>query len=150
MIHRVLLVLLVSLSGCMGHNALVDKALRFNLSAADGRWGRQALFLGMWIVPVYEVCAIADILVLNSIEFWAGTNPINSGRAVVDIPRSEVEKLGLGAIEVTQIERLSDTHAALYVEFENGDRVTFDVVRNGDRYRVSYGGIEFYEGKLRL
>jgi hypothetical protein len=151
MIRRALLVLLVSLSGCMGHNALMDKAIRFNLTAAEGRWTREALFLGMWIVPVYEICAIADLLVLNTIEFWAGDNPVNGGLALVDVPKSQVEKvLGIEAVEVAQIERLSDTRASLYVKFENGDRVTFDVLRDGDHYRVSYGGIEFFSGKIRL
>ena len=139
-----------SLTGCLGHNALVHKALKFNLSATEGRWGRESLFVGMWIVPVYPVFTIADLLVLNSIEFWAGTNPINGRKAVVDIPKSEIDKLGLDAIDVAHVERLSDTEAALYVEFQNGDRVTFDVRRDGDHYRVSYGGVEFFAGQIRL
>jgi hypothetical protein len=151
MTRRLWTVLLaVSLSGCMGHNALVDKALRFNLSAADGRWGREGLFVGMWVVPIYPLFTLADLLVLNSIEFWTGKNPMNGRVAVVDIPRSEVKKLGLDAVEVARIERLSDTTAALYVEFENGDRVSFDVLRDGDHYRVSYAGVEFYTGEIRL
>ena len=150
MIRRVLLALLVSLSGCLGHNALVHKVLKFNLSTADGRWGREGLFLGMWIVPVYPLCTIADLLVLNSIEFWSGKNPVNGGRALTSIPRSEIEKLRLEGVEVAGIERLSETQAVLYVRFENGDRITFDVLRDGEDYRVSYGGIEFFAGKIRL
>jgi hypothetical protein len=140
--------LAVSLSGCLGHNALVDKALRFNLSAADGRWTREGLFVGMWIVPIYPLFTLADLFVLNSIEFWGGKNPINGRGAVVDVPKSEVQRLGLDAIEVAHIERLTETTAALYVRFENGDRVTFDVQRDGDHYSVSYAGVEFYTGKI--
>ncbi len=30
------------------------------------------------IVPVYEIAYLADVLVLNSIEFWSGSNPTAS------------------------------------------------------------------------
>jgi hypothetical protein len=144
------LLLATSLVGCMGHNGLTDRVLEFNLSATENRWGREALFLGLWLVPIYPVCTIVDIFALNSVEFWSGKNPVNGRRAVVDIPRSEIEKLGIEAVEVAQVERLSETRAALRVQFENGDRVTFDVLRNGDGYVVSYGGVEFFAGRIGL
>lgn len=144
------LLLATSLSGCFGHNGLVDRVLKFNLSTTQNRWGREALFLGMWIVPVYPVCTLVDVLVLNSVEFWSGSNPMNGRRAVVDIPKSEIQKLGLEAVEVARVERLDDSHAALYIEFQNGDRVTFDVLRKGEGYVVSYAGVEFFAGRIRL
>ena len=152
MMHRIVLnvLVLVALSGCMGRNALVDKALKFNLTAAEGRWTREGLFVGMWIVPVYPICAIGDLLVVNSIEFWAGENPVNDRSALVDVPKADVEKLGLDAVEVASIEHLSATQAALHVVFENGDQITFDVLRDGDTYYVSYRGIEFYQGSVHL
>jgi hypothetical protein len=137
-------------AGCMGHNGLVDRALTFNLSATESRWGREALFAGMWIIPVYPVCTIIDLVALNSIEFWSGKNPVNGRAAVVDIPKSEIRKLGLEAVDVARLERLDEWRAALHVEFQNGDRVTFDVNRDDDRYIVSYGGVEFFEGKINL
>ena len=36
----------------------------------------EIVFLAFHIVPVYEVAYFADVLVLNSIEFWSGSNPI--------------------------------------------------------------------------
>ena len=144
------LLLATSLCGCFGHNGLVDRVLKFNLSTTQNRWGREALFLGMWIVPVYPVCTLVDVLVLNSVEFWSGSNPMNGRGAVVDIPKSEIQKLGLEAVEVARVERLDDAHAALHVEFQNGDRVTFDVLRKGEGYVVSYAGVEFFAGRIRL
>ena len=38
-----------------------------------------------WIVPVYEISALADILVLNSIEFWSGSNPVADAGTVKTI-----------------------------------------------------------------
>ena len=29
----------------------------------------------MWILPVYELSFVADLFILNSIEFWSGSNP---------------------------------------------------------------------------
>ena len=39
--------------------------------------------MGLWILPVYEISAIADALIINSIEFWSGTNPIEAGTKTV-------------------------------------------------------------------
>jgi hypothetical protein len=146
----VALLLVSSLSGCMGNGALRAKALKWNLTTAESRWGREFLFLGMVVVPVYPICTVLDMLVFNSIEFWSGTNPINGKSPLVDIPRSEIDKLGLDQVDVVQIERLDETRANLYVAFESGDRVTFDVVRDRDTYSVSYAGIEFFRGRLSL
>jgi hypothetical protein len=142
------LILPVLLSGCMGHFGLRGKLLKFNLSAVENRWGREGLFVLFF--PGYAICTFVDILFLNSIEFWSGKNPINGRSPLVDIPKSEIPKLGLEHVEVAQIERRSDTQTYLYVEFENGDRATFDVVRDGDTYTVSYAGVEFFKGSVDL
>jgi hypothetical protein len=104
--------------------------------------------VGLWVVPVYPLCTLADLLVLNSLEFWAGENPMSGERALVDIPKSEVEKLGIDGIEVARIERRSDTHATLHVTFANGDRVRFDVLREAARYSVRYAGVELFSGRV--
>ena len=142
------LALALCLSGCMGHNGLTTKLLRWNLEQTENRWGRESIFVVMF--PVYLVCALADMLVLNSMEFWSGENPINGKSPVVDIPKSEIDKMGLEDIEVAWIQRLNEGHALLYIEFSNGDRATFDVIRDQDTYTVSYAGVEFYTGKLSL
>ena len=36
----------------------------------------ELVFLALNIVPVYGVAYLADALVINSIEFWSGTNPM--------------------------------------------------------------------------
>jgi len=144
------LLLASSLTGCMGHNALTAKALKFNLSTAEGRWGREGLFVGMMIIPVYPIFKLLDLLLFNSIEFWSGSNPLNGRSALVDIPKSDLHKLGLDNVELAQVERLDEQRANLYVEFENGDRVTFDVVRDRDTYTIGWGGVEFFKGSLKL
>ena len=142
------LCLAASLTGCMGHMGLRGKLTKFNLEVVENRWGREGLFVLMF--PGYVIATAIDLLVLNSWEFWSGSNPINGKSPLVDLPKSEIPKLGLENVEVVQLERRNETTAYLYVEFENGDRATFDVVRDGDAYTISYAGVEFFRGNIGL
>lgn len=36
----------------------------------------ELVFLACNVVPVYGICYLADALVINSIEFWSGSNPM--------------------------------------------------------------------------
>ena len=144
------LLLAVSLTGCMGRNGLVKKALKWNLTTTEHRWGREGIFVGMFVIPVYPLFMLADILVLNSIEFWSGKNPINGKSPLVDIPRSQIDKIGLGEVDIAQLERIDEHQAKMYVDFVNGDRVTFDVTRSEDTYTISYAGVEFFKGAVKL
>jgi hypothetical protein len=144
------IVALMMLSGCMGHSALTAKVVKWNLETADSRWGREGVFLGLWITLVYPVCSILDLLIFNSIEFWSGENSINGKSPVVDMPKEEVQKLGFKGIDRARVERLTETTANLYIDFTNGDSATFDVIRDGSNYSVSYLDVEFFSGTLAL
>lgn len=63
-------------SSCIGSFNLSNKLLNWNQSI-DSKFVNEIVFVAFWIVPVYEVCVLADILVINSIEFWSGNNPVN-------------------------------------------------------------------------
>lgn len=141
---------LTMFSGCMGRNALVGKVMKWNMETADSRWGREGVFVGLWITFVYPVCAILDLFIFNSIEFWTGENNLNGKSPVVDMPKEEVQKLGMNGVDRARIERLTDTTANLYIDFTNGDSATFDVVRNASDYTVSYRGVQFYQGTVKL
>ncbi len=67
-------------TGCIGGMALSGKVREFNLRVVEGKWPREAVFLALYIIPVYEFAGVIDLLVVNSIEFHSGTNPI-SGKA---------------------------------------------------------------------
>jgi hypothetical protein len=138
------------LGGCMGRNALVGKVMKWNLETADSRWGREGVFVGLWITLVYPICAVLDLLIFNSIEFWSGENNLNGKSPVVDMPKEEVQKLGFNGVERAQVERLSSTTANLHIDFTNGDTATFDVLRTDSNYSVSYLGVEFYTGSINL
>ncbi len=70
-------------TSCIGSFSLTNKLLSWNRSVSD-KFVNEVVFIAFWIVPVYEVAALADILVLNSIEFWSGNNPLAIGTKVID------------------------------------------------------------------
>lgn len=65
----------VLFSSCIGSFSLSNKLLAWN-KTIDSKFVNELVFLAFWIVPVYEISMLADVLVLNSIEFWSGNNPV--------------------------------------------------------------------------
>lgn len=64
------------LSSCLGPNKLFNKLHDWNLEATENRWANEGIFFVCNIVPVYALFYVADIVVLNSIEWWSGENPV--------------------------------------------------------------------------
>lgn len=70
-------------TSCIGSFSLTNKLLSWN-KTIDGKFVNELVFFAFWIVPVYEVAALADVVVLNSIEFWSGENPVACGTKVIE------------------------------------------------------------------
>lgn len=68
-------VLAMTMSSCLGSFELTSRMKKWNERVGD-KFVNELVFIGLCIVPVYEVCAVADLLVLNSIEFWSGESPL--------------------------------------------------------------------------
>ena len=64
----------VMMQSCIGSFALFNKVRAWN-DQVDNKFVNELVFVAMWILPVYELSFAADMLILNSIEFWSGTNP---------------------------------------------------------------------------
>lgn len=62
-------------SSCIGSFGLWSGLKDWNQGIGN-KFVNEIVFLAFHIVPVYEVAYLADILVLNSIEFWSGSNPV--------------------------------------------------------------------------
>jgi Domain of unknown function (DUF3332). len=65
----------VMFTSCIGSFGLTNKLLDWNRNL-DSKFVNELVFLAFCIVPVYGVSILADSLVLNSIEFWTGENPV--------------------------------------------------------------------------
>ncbi len=135
-------------TGCLGTSGLSGNLKELNLKATENRYGREAIFFVLNVAWIYRICTVLDLFVFNSIEFWSGTNPLNDRSPLVDVPMSEVQKIGFRDLEKAQVELVSENAAKLHLDFQNGDHMAFDVLRDDGSYRVSYLGRVFYEGRI--
>lgn len=65
-------------AGCFGSFKLTQAIWKFNRGISHDKWIQWVLFLPLAIFQVYAIGALADVLVLNSIEFWTGRNPVTA------------------------------------------------------------------------
>lgn len=91
---------LASFQGCIGSFGLTGKVYNFNKGLGD-KWIQEIGFLVLIIVPIYEIAVLVDIIVLNSIQFWTGTNPVAMQPGDREIQYVKGEK-GLVKIEATK------------------------------------------------
>ncbi len=74
---------MLSMSSCIGSFKLSNRLLSWNENVGN-KFMNELVFFAFWVLPVYEVCILADVLVLNSIEFWSGDNPMAQGEKVIE------------------------------------------------------------------
>lgn len=78
--RRLIIAIVVAISAsmmmqsCIGSFALYNKVKNWNDHVGD-KFVNELVFVAMWILPVYELSFVADLFILNSIEFWSGSNP---------------------------------------------------------------------------
>lgn len=66
-------------SSCVGSFGLFNRIASWNQTVSS-KFVNELVFLALNIIPVYGVAYLADALVINSIEFWTGSNPMaNAG-----------------------------------------------------------------------
>ena len=66
-------------TACYGSYGLTTKLYKWN-GTLGNKWLDSCVHFLMWIIPVYPICAgLIDGLVLNTVEFWSGSNPVASG-----------------------------------------------------------------------
>ncbi len=63
--------------GCYGSFNLTKKVYNWNGSLGN-KWVVELVFLACYVVPVYSIAGFIDVVILNSIEFWTGSNPVAS------------------------------------------------------------------------
>lgn len=73
----------LTLPSCIGSFNLTKNLLGWNKQIGN-KFVNELVFIAFWILPVYEVSGLADVLVLNSIEFWSGTNPVAKGTKTIE------------------------------------------------------------------
>jgi Domain of unknown function (DUF3332) len=114
----------LTLSGCFGSFAATRKLWDWNNDVGN-KWLEWLVFLGLCIIPVYSLFVLADVLVLNSLEFWTGDNPVGQtkdgrrlARHATDDPRTvRVEVSRDGHLEqVVYFRRVNDSRMQMLDE----------------------------------
>lgn len=128
------LAMLASFStACIGKNAVSANVRKFNLEATEHRWGRWGVFLLLMMLP-YPIASMADLLVVNSIEFWSGENPVSKEPAVTPgAARDDVGKTFTtdDGTQVTMIHEVDDTVTAMLTSPEGETRIL--TISKGDQ-----------------
>ncbi|HHF2958067.1 DUF3332 domain-containing protein [Vibrio diabolicus] len=137
----------VSLSGCVGSNAVTGYVMGFNLKAVDNRYARGGL--NMLLAPVYGVAIAADYIVFNSLEFWTGKNPLNGKPHIFDTKMEtyidvnhQLDKSLTTApiaplankrvIEQGQMQQIDENTVQMDITYNNGEKATLMGVRDGE------------------
>lgn len=76
--------MLVQLQGCYGNFALTRKVYAWNGTVGD-KWINSVVTWVLVVVPVYGAVGAVDFLVLNTIQFWTGNNPVTLKAGEKDI-----------------------------------------------------------------
>lgn len=71
----------VLFSSCVGSFGLFNRLSAWNKTVGT-KFVNELVFVALNIVPVYPIAFLVDALVLNSIEFWSGSNPVDEIGAV--------------------------------------------------------------------
>lgn len=64
----------VTLSSCIGSFGLTNSVLNWNKKLSSCKFLNELVFIV--ISPAYAVCGVADLFVLNTVEFWTGNKLI--------------------------------------------------------------------------
>lgn len=106
-------------SSCIGSFGLWNQLKSWNENLSN-KFVNEIVFLAFHIVPVYEVSYLVDVLVLNSIEFWSGSNPL------ADVGNVKV-------VEGENGEYLVRTNADGYTITKKGENNSLDLVYNPEK-----------------
>ncbi len=119
-------------TSCIGSFALTNKLLAWNKQIGS-KFVNELVFFAFWIVPVYEVSALADVLVINSIEFWSGNNPLAAGTKVIEGEdgRYLVECDGRGYTITSENDR-----SVVRLDFHQDDQSWNVVLEDGREYQL--------------
>lgn len=120
-------------SSCIGSFGLSNKLLSWNQSI-DSKFVNELVFIAFCIVPVYEISLLADVLVLNSIEFWSGNNPVADTGKVKKIEAKD----GIYTVETKtdgyHIEKEGEI-ASLDLVFDKNDQ-SWSIDTNGEEVKI--------------
>lgn len=125
-------------SSCVGSFSLFNRLSSWNRTIGN-KFVNELVFLAFNIVPVYGIAYLADALVINSIEFWSGTNPMANVGDVKKVKGENgnymVKTLGNGYSitkegETTTMDLIYDKEANTWNVVANGETAELIKINN--------------------
>ena len=145
----------VSLSGCVGSNAVTGKLMKFNVEVVDNRYARAGV--NFLLAPVYGITTAADYVVFNSLEFWTGKNPITGAPHIFDSKTKthinvnddlspELQDAPIGPlsnnreIESGEMYQVDENTIQMHIVYGNGTKATLTGIKDGEEVRYYMDG----------
>lgn len=118
-------------TSCIGSFSLTNRLLDWNKSIGD-KFVNEVVFIALSVIPVYGITLFADVLVLNSIEFWSGNNPMAKGKKVIEGNDGKylVECDGKGYTITSE-----NDGSVVRFDFDQEEQ-TWSATANGETYKV--------------
>lgn len=111
-------------AGCFGKFQLTRNIYSWNKAQSNDKWIRWLFFLLLTIIPIYGIGVWVDALILNSIEFWTGQNPVNASEAEKTIRMAD------GSSAVMRLQ--ADDRIAVHLTAASGEEREFWLARSDD------------------
>ena len=123
----------ILLSSCIGSFGLTNRVKDWNESLGN-KWVNELVFICMHIVPVYPIAIFAEAVVINSIEFWTGSNPMAANVGETHIVKNTVGE----DIQITTTENgynLSNGEQEMQLVFDEAEK-TWSAVYGGESVKL--------------
>jgi hypothetical protein len=89
LVAAALAALTATTAGCFGRFPVVSVVYDFNRGVGN-KFLRSLVMVVMIVIPVYEIAALADIVIFNTIEFWTGGRSVADSRTLPDGTRVDI------------------------------------------------------------
>jgi hypothetical protein len=60
-------------TSCLGPNKNFNSLHEWNKTATKSDAGNEAIYIVLWIVPVYQIVYLGDAVIFNTVEYWQKT-----------------------------------------------------------------------------
>ena len=141
--------LLVAQFGCYGSFALTKKVYEWN----GGLGNKYLVQIAFWVLnwlPVYSIATGVDVVILNLIEFWTGSNPMamNNGEQIIKYAQNGDDnyKITMSRDNI-KIEPMNSNEKGVELAFNqdtnawylnNGDQITKVATVDGNTMTLLY------------
>ena len=130
----------IFLNSCIGSFTLTNKVYDWNNRVGD-KYVNELVFLILVILPVYEATFIIDGILLNSIEFWTGDNPLamEEGKSQKQVVSIKGHKIEITASKNTfNLKHLTGKHAGENAQLIfNETKSSWELHTNGETKTIS-------------